>query len=240
MDYNKLYILSAKILIGLQLIPIIVGLLRYSILNKPLRIFLTYSIVFFILDFLVQILIYLVYNNYDYFSPMVSYWQLKDFSFTSIFFYIIDFIFIGWFFYLVFKPLIFANYVKWISIILLVAVILNFLFFGGYKSLGVFNPTIVAIYNFAIPCIFMWYLFIQDSKIAISKNPYFWINLKLIIPNLITLILHFIGDKIEKTDSILFSQISLAKNGIWLLGLIFVTIGFYYARYTKYMPKATA
>lgn len=146
----------------------------------------------------------------------------------------------GYYFKLVFEPSQLSQIVKWITIFLFVTVTINYLFIEGYKVYGVYNPLMNAFYSLIIPLIFMYILYNQlDSKVPITKNPYFWINLRFIIPNLIGLFLFFAGDKIYKTDFILFVKISIAKNGFFIIGHVFACIAFYYARYTKYLHQKT-
>ena len=237
--YNTLLVYSGKILIILQIVPLILGFLKWKHFNKPIKVFWTFCFVYFLLDIFVQILVWLLSNYYDFFKPIVLKFQIKDFSFINILYYMNNFSLLGYFFVLVLKPNRISDWIKWVSIFLFFTSIINYLFIEGYNVVGVFNPTSDALFCFILPSIFMWYLFTQDGKVPIAKNPYFWINLRLIIPNLVALILQFYGNKIQSTDTILFLKISLAKNAIWILGLIFLTIGFYYARYTKYLPQKT-
>jgi hypothetical protein len=237
--YNELLITSSKILIILQLIPIIMGIIKWRYLNKYLKIFWWFCLSYFFIEILVRSLVWLTTYHFDTVKPWVIKYKVSDFSFTKIIYYLNNFNLLGYFFYSVLKPNRIADVVKWLSIILVIASIVNYLFIEGYKVVGVFNPTADALFCFVLPCIFMWFLFTQDSKVQISKNPYFWINLRLIIPNLIALILHFIGNKIQSTDEILYLEIGLAQNVIWAIGLVFATMGFYYARYTKYLPQNT-
>lgn len=237
--YNLLTVYSIKILIVLQLVPLLIGFVKWKYFNKPMKVFWTFCFVYLLLEVFVQALIWAVSNYYEYFKPLVLVFHVKDFSFTNILYYMNNFSLLGYFFILVLKQHSISNWIKWSSILLFFSSIINYLFIEGYRVVGFFNPSADALWCFILPCIFMWYLFSQESKVPISKNPYFWINLRLIVPNLIALILHFVGNKIQSTDTILYLKINLAKNAIWAIGLIFASIGFYYARYTKYFPQDT-
>ena len=79
----------------------------------------------------------------------------------------------------------------------------------------------------------------MESKVPLVKNTYFWISLGLIIPNLIGLFLHFTGKKIETTDKVLFVKLNMVHDLFQIVGFILIAVGFYYARYTKYLPQKT-
>ncbi len=237
--YNEILISFGKILVLLQLIPISVGILKWRYLNKPLKIFWYFCTTYFIIDLFVQILIWFVSNYYSYVKSIVVSLHIKDFSFTGILYFLNNFSLLGYFYFLVLKKTKLSPIIKWISIILWIVSLINYLFIEGYTVVGIFNPTADAIYCFVLPCIFMWYLYNENGKVPLSKNPYFWINLRFLIPNLISLVFKLFGNKIQNTDSLLFVKIGILQNGIWLVGLIFACIGFYYARYTKYLSKPT-
>ena len=118
--------------------------------------------------------------------------------------------------------------------------LINYLFIEGYLVYGVFNPTADAVFAFALPLIYLGYLYRLDTMVPLSKNPYFWISLGLVVPNLISLIFHFVGNKLLETDFILFAKLTIAKNGITVIGHILIAIGFYYARYVNFLSPVDA
>ena len=237
--FNQLYRSSGWVSFAFQFIPIIVGLWKRKYLNKPLLIYWAFYLICFIINIAIEIFTWAVNNYTSFFLPFLKYWKIDDTNFTAIFGYLAHFGMMGYFYFLVFKPLQLSKIVKWVSITLFVSALVNYLFIEGYNVYGVFNPLMDALYGLIFSLIFMWILFNQiESKVILNKNPYFWISLRSIIPNVIALFLFFAGDKMYKTDFILFTKVAIAKNFFFVIGHIFVAIAFYYARYTKYLPKS--
>jgi hypothetical protein len=42
----------------------------------------------------------------------------------------------------------------------------------------------------------------------------------MVVPNLISLVFHFVGNQLQETDFILYAKLSIAKNGIAIIGNI--------------------
>lgn len=236
LEYNNYFIFSAKITIATMIIPIVVGIINKDKLNKPIKVFLWYCIITFVLNIFEQVFIWTTMHYRDLMNPFLKKFDIKSTSFLQIFYYLKNFTLLGYFFYLIIKPKKLANYIKYTSIGLVILSIVNYVFVEGYNSFGVFNPTIDAIYCFVIPLIYMWYLYNTDTVVPINKNPFFWINVGLILTALIGLYLFFTQDKLEKTDLLLFFKIAMVKNLIMIIEQILEAIGFYYARYTKFLP----
>jgi hypothetical protein len=204
-----------------------------------LAIFLFYLITGLIIGTFEQGFIWATNKYYTYFKPWLDYWHIADVNFLQILYYLKNFAFLGWFFSLLLQPQVSALWIKRISISLFVIALINYLFIEGYLVYGIFNPTADAIFCFVLPMFYLWFLYSTDSKVPLSKNPYFWMSLGLAAPNLISLIFHFWGNKLVEIDFVFFAQLAIAKNGISFLGHIFLAIGFYYAPYTRYMRRKT-
>jgi hypothetical protein len=235
--WSVLLSISSKIATFIYLIPIIVALLNYKQLNKPLKLFLIYSIIAQLAAFLLISFIWFV-DNYTKFSmPYLEYWKISDTNFLGIIAHLNNFIFLG----LYFSLLLPIRLIKPIAITLSVFAFINYLFIEGYNVYGTFNPIASVIFSFILPAIQSWFLFTKESKVSISKNPYFWICIGLLFPNITTLFLEFSGSKIYSTDYDLFCKISVFSVLTLIIGKIFIAIGFYYARYTEYLhPQTTS
>lgn len=238
--FNFLYINSGKIQLIFQTIPIIVGIWHRKILNKPLRLFLIYYCITFTINILEVLFIWTTANYTAFCLPYLHYLGIDSTNFISIFHYLANFGIMGWYFSLVFKPKPISYWINRMSIALFISAFVNYLFIEGYNIYGVFNPLIDSLFSIVLPIIFMWSLFNQmESKVPITKNPYFWVNLRFIVPNLIGLFFYFAGDKLYKTDFILFVEMSIVRMSFFVIGHLFATLAFYYARYTKYLPQNT-
>ena len=237
--YNNLLILYGKIVAGFMLLPIFTSLFRRRNLNKNLKIFLTFCIIEILILLILQIINWATAKYSNFFIPILNKWNIHDTNFIAILAYLNHFGILGWYFYLVVPNEKVAKAVKLVSIFLFFAASINYLFIEGFREYGIFNPTASAIFCFTLPLVHLWYLFNEDTKVPITKNPYFWFSMGLLIPNMLGFFLHFAGEKIYGTDFILFCKVSIGKSFFSIIGQILLAIGFYYSRYTKYLPKNT-
>ena len=211
--FNLLYTNSAKIQLTFQILPIIVGIWQRKYLNKPLRIFLTFYCCAFLANTLELLFVWAVDNYTSFWLPYIQYWKIDSTNFIAIINYLANFGIMGWYFTLVFKSQTLSNGIKILSFILFLSALINYMFIEGYNVFGIFNPLMDALYSIFIPLIFMWILYNQlESKVPITKNSYFWVNLRFIVPNLIGVLFKFmmllmilsknleIGRKVQKVD----------------------------------------
>lgn len=237
--FNNLLAFSGKIGTVFMLAPLILAFINRKSLNSILKKFQIFCLFAFLIALLFQGTILLVDNFHNTFVPLLNKWEIHDMNFMSILAYLNHFGLLGWYFSIVIPNIRVAKIVKWVSIFLFCAAIINYLFIEGFRVYGIFNPTASAIFCFTLPLIHLWYLFNEDNKVPLTKNSYFWFSMGLLIPNMIGFFLHFAGEKIYGTDFILFCKISIGKCIFSIIGQILLAIGFYYSRYTKYLPKNT-
>jgi hypothetical protein len=235
--YNELVKVYAIIVTATMVLPIIVALLYRTYWNKPLRRFFRFQVASFSVSLFMQLFIWTVGHYRPYFVPYMDKWNIHDTMFIGIFAYLSNFALLGAFYIVVFKSAKISIAVKWLSIILFCAALINYLFIEGIRVYSLFNATASALYCFIIPLLHFWFVFKTDTQVVIKHNSYFWLGLGLIIPNLIGLFLHFTGNKLNETDVVLYFKLSIAKYYFVMLSQIFIAIGFYYARYTKYLPE---
>ncbi len=231
--YMKVF---AQIATAVMLIPITFALYNKKHLNKPLKIFLWYCIASFLVNLIHQAFIWAVNNYQDIFVPLLNKWQIKDTNFMGILAFTTNFAFLGWYFYTVMPHEKTAKGIRWLSSSLFIAAIIDYLFIGDFRDLGVFTPAASAIFCFVLPAIHLWFLYRDDAKVPLSKNPYFWIAMGLFLPHLASFFLYFMGDTIHKEDFSLFVKISIGKISLSMIGQVLLAVGFYYARYSKFLP----
>ena len=75
-------------------------------------------------------------------------------------------------------------------------------------------------------------------SLPLSKNPYFWICLGLLLPALAELFLERIFTTLYKTDIEKFYKLYLPRNASQLISFALLIVGVWQAKYLKFLPKA--
>jgi hypothetical protein len=239
-DINNLLLILSKVAVVAMIITVAFSLFHKEYWNNALKIFYNYLVTSLIIALMLQLIFIILFKNQDYFIVVFKKYGLKDMSFISIFSHITIFYFLGEYFTLVLQSNLLTNKIKIIYKFLILACIINYLFIEGYQVQSVFNSITTALFCCILSCIHLWYLFNDlQTKVIINKNPYFWLCLGLLIPNLINLFSYTIGKKLENTDFKLFQISNIFNDSLQILGYFFIAVGFYYARYTKYLPQTT-
>jgi hypothetical protein len=233
--YYSIWMLLAQVALGTMLLPIIAALRHLKKFNPALKVFVYFLIAHLFIAIGEQVVYWLMVQRNPYILAFLRYFSLKTFNFYEIFFILKDFTLLGYFFYLLLIPRPKAKWVLWVSYSLLTAILVNYFFIEKPDAYGSFNSTSLAFFNFTLPIIYMWILYHGDSKIPLSKNPYFWINVGLIIPNLLSIFLYFAGEKIQTTDLLLYTKIMIGRSIIEMISQILFTIGFAYGRYAQFL-----
>ncbi len=238
MNHDDYLVLAGRIIMAIQVLPVLVGLWNRRYLDKALKTFWIYCIVALILEVLNQSFIWGLRNYLDFFMPFINWLGVEDTNFTNIIFQLNTFGLMGWFFYLALGDSPSAKWVKYLSIGLFFAALINYLFIEGYKVFGVFNPTADAVFSFAVPMFLMWHLYHTESKVPLNRNPYFWIYLRLIIPNLVGMFLYFSGDYLYKTNFDLYVIVVVIRNIFYFIGHLFAAYGFYLAKNIRFLKQS--
>jgi hypothetical protein len=224
-------------IIVVSIVPLVLGMFNWKRLNKPLKIFWYFLLVSIILYFIEQLFFWSAKHHRDFWIPILTYFSISTTNFLRYPYQINNFLLLGWFLYLILPAGRWAASLRLLSFGFAIAVSIHYFFMQGYQLAGGPSSTASALYCFAVPLLSMWYLYHEDSKVPLSHNPYFWINLGLIIPNLLGLFLYFAGDEINKEDFTLYAQLTIAKNCIEMIAQILTAIGFYYARNVKFFTQ---
>jgi hypothetical protein len=233
--FDLLIIKIAKLATISMLIPIFYGFYRQKYFNKPLQILFWYCIAKLFVNLLHQVFIW----STGYFKEIAEWlnrWHIEDTNFMGILAYLTNFGFLGWYFYIVIPHEKIAKSIQWLSIGLFAFGIIDYLFIEDFRAFGVFNPSASAIFCFVLPLIHLWFLYREDSRVPLSKNPYFWIAMGLLLPNLVGCFLHFTGNAIHSEDFPLFVKITIGRSCFSIIGQILLAIGFNNARYSQFLP----
>ena len=216
-----------------MILPIIVALRFRKHLNKPLYIMLGYFIMTFLINILEQLFIWSSGQYYQQLKPFLDYFAITNTHFLSIFYYLKDFLLLGWFFSLVIPKA--HTIIKSGSLLLALAVSINYFFIEGYQVFGVFNPNVNILYVLILPLWYLWASQKQTLRIPLQNNPYFWIAIGLFIPNLLALFLYFTGDYIYDTNFPLYAQLVSVKNTLEIIGFLMVCKGFSLSRFHRFI-----
>lgn len=233
--YSDLILRTGQGVIAFSLLPLLWGIINWKRFDKTLIIFWFYLLTSLCLYLLEQGLVWAVDRYPEYWWPKLDALHIEDTNFLRYFFQLNNFTLLGWFLYRLLQPQPIARYVKYLSVALVIAVTIHNFFNHGYREAGGFNSTVSAGYCFALPLVSMWYVYSQYNKVPLVHNPYFWINLGLIVPNLLGFFLYLAGDVIFRENFPLYAQINIAKNGLEMIGLCLTAYGFSYARNVKYL-----
>lgn len=218
-----------------MLIPIIAALLRWKLLNKPLKLFFFFCLSYLLLNCLDFLYLFAVNNYTAFFGPWLA-MTGNSLNFLLILYQLNNFIMLGWFFSLLLDDKNYGHGLKNTSIILSLAAILGYIIEKGWRNFGFFGPTAEAIFLFAIPLFYLWHLSRISHSVPSLKNPYFLISIGLAMPNLIGLFLYFVGDSIRAENFCLFARLSIARNCFVIIGQLLFALAFWRAHFTKYIP----
>jgi hypothetical protein len=235
---QDLLIIAGRTIMVVQFLPIFIGFSNLKHFDKPIKTFWIYCIVAGLIEILLQWFIWDVNTKNSVTLPFVKWLEVSDTNFTNILSQLNTFCIMGWFFYLALGDSPIAKWIKYLSITLFLAALINYLFIEGYKVFGIFNPTADAVFSFAIPMFLMWHLYQTESKVPLNKNPYFWIYLRLIVPNLVGMFLYFSGDYLHKTNYDLYVIVVVIRNIFYFIGHLFAAYGFYLAKNIRFLKQS--
>jgi hypothetical protein len=237
MSLVQAFTLFAQITTATMIIPIIVASVYSKKINRSQRIFLYYLIGAFVIAFLARVFVWSTGAYKDFWMPYLNKWNLHDSNFISIAAYLFNFGLLGWYFSSVFDSERIQKKIKIVSAILFVFAIIDNFFIHDWRAYNSDVATASAIYCALLPLIHLGSVYRTLTEITVQKNPYFWIDLGFIVPNVLGLFLHFVGDTLFETDKILYYQISIVKYCFVIIAQFFFAYNFYLARLTKYLPN---
>lgn len=236
-DAMFLFILFSRISTATMLVPIGMALFKWKYLIKSAKVFLGYRVFAFFFNLIEQVFIWYSIVYTDNLRPYLEYWEISDTNFLAILYYLNNFAFLGWFYYLV-LPRHNRVWVGRIALFLFIAALVNYLFIEGYQVYGYFNPNANALFVVGSAFLYLRFTYRIQLTMPLSKNPYFWFSIALIILYLSPLILSFIGNIVFDERYILFVSISILRNLLIIISQILLTIGFFQIKYAKYIDTA--
>lgn len=234
--YNDFLIIFGQFTTATMYITFIVAVFFIKYFNKPLWVFFTYIVATIFANSLEQVFIWTVNTHTDFWLPYLRKFDIGDTHFLGIISTLKNFILLGWFYKILLNNQ-WGKYVQYLGIFLSIFSIIDYIWITGYKAPGVLMPTISGFFVVLVPMIYLWFLYKRDNRISIYKIPYFWFSIALIVAHLLGLLFYFMGEKVYKTDFILFVKISVIRNIITILRYFIFAYGFWMAKYIRFLPK---
>jgi hypothetical protein len=234
--YNDLLTKFGQFLTVIMFITIIITVIKFKYFNKPLWIFFGYIVVTFLANLIEQMFIWSVNNYTSFWLPYLKKFDIDDTHFIQIISNLKNFLLIGWFYSELLGKKI-GDYLWYFSVTLALFSVIDYFWITGYKAPGIIIPTIVGFFIVLTPMLYLWFFYNRDNRISIYKIPYFWFSIALIIAHLLGLLFYFVGEKVYKTDFILFVKISFLRNTITIIRSFVFAYGFWLAKYIRFLPK---
>lgn len=233
--WNHLLIDFGRFVILVTVIPIIVALFNRKEWNRPLFIFFLYCLLTCFLNLFETLFIWATGAYTSFFMPFLEYWNITNTLFLHIFTGLKNFLLLSLFYSLIFPNSKTKEGVKIIGYFLSAIFTINYLFFEGFREIGVINPTINAVFIVVLPLVYLWFSRHNTLRIPLRKSPYFWISLGLFLPNFVGLFFYFTADIIMKYDFSFYCQMQIFKNGFEVLGQFLLAIGFRHSYYSRFV-----
>lgn len=232
--YNNILTQFGQFTTATTFLPLVVAVFRFKYFNKPLWVFFGYVLATVISYSIEQAFIWSVNEHTEFWLPYLKRFDIGDTHFLQIISTLKNFLFLGWAYSILFKEKL-SKSVQYLSLALAVFAIIDYVWITGYKAPGVLMPTLVGFFLVLLPMLYLWFLYHQNQTISIYKIPYFWFSIALIVAHLLGLLFYFMGEKVYKTDFVLFVKISLVRNIITILRHCVFAYGFWLARYVRFL-----
>ncbi len=232
--YNDILIQFGQFTTVATYLPLVVAIFRIKHFNKALWVFFAYIVATVLTNSLEQIVIWSVGAYPTLLVPYLHQLGIENTLFLGIFSTLKNLLLLGWFYKILLTDKL-GKFVGYLSIFLAIFAIIDYLFITGYKVTGVLMPTLVGFFVVLVPMTYLWFLYQRDNRISIYKIPYFWFSIALTVAHLLGLLFYFMGEKVYKTDFILFVKISVVRNIITVIRSVVFAYGFWMASYVRFL-----
>lgn len=235
--YDKILGHFGSASIFIFLIPLFWGLLKYKNFNISLRIFYFFVIAEFLNVLLIRLFSWATLKYIDFWQPFLVQFQIDSTNFFILFSYLSRFGILGYYFIITTKLVSKYALLKFFPLILLIVAFFDFFFITGYNNNSVLGQTLLDFYVIFFTLIQLWYIYRENSKVLLNRNPYFWINMGLLFPSVFSIWLSIFGTNLYEQDFILYCQVSIISIIFYCIGMLLIARGFYFARYAQYLPQ---
>lgn len=236
-EYNNILINFGLYSLFFIIIPIIFGIKKYRTLNKALVYILLFIVFEAIIELFLQGLIWISSTYLNLWLSIADLLNIDSTNFLSIFAYTNRFIILGFYFYEVLQNRQKAKLVLYASWLLMTIVTYDYFFITGHNNYSSFSQALLSFYGLLMALLHLKYLYTENNKVPLNKNPYFWISMGLLFPNIMTIWLELFGSYLQEADFILYCQVSICYIVFYCIGMLLIARGFYFSRYAKYLPR---
>lgn len=195
-------------------IPIIVGIINWKLLDKPLKIILAYLICLFAGTITGFIQTYLkVQNNFWVFSVLFG----------------IEAFFAGWFYSEVLKPKKIRFYILGLGFLLNVYIIIEILYLSNsfLKSISGKSSILILIVDILWGIVFIYQIITNPKVSTLSKNSHFWIAIGWLFGAMIGLFMVIYAESLWNYSKKLYIMVSNLSNIITMIQYILFAYAFY-------------
>jgi hypothetical protein len=216
-------------------IPILIAFFYWKNFDTRLKLFFWYLIAMIGINAIQQTFSWAVGKFYDFWKPVLSYFQLTNTHFFNILSMWVMYGLLGLFFSYLLKNYYSQVRVKQIIIVLCIVALINHLFIEGFRSYGVYGVLATNLFTLFFATSYLWFISNQPPNISFFQNPFVWICMALFLYTLALMIFGFYANKLFQDDRILFIKGQIGISSLNLLSQIAYCIAFSKAKYTKYL-----
>lgn len=229
--YNNLLVISGYFPTFFLLAPILLACWKWKQLTLPLRFFFWFCFWLLVFNVLVLLFIWSYTEHQSFWKSYLGNWGIENVLFSRIVFYFNDFIFLGYSYFLVLLPNKSKRFHYLLIALLCLLSCVIYVFVDGYQNYGSVGQIFKSVFVLIIVGICFWQLFTsKNTKHSIRKQPFFWINLGLLIPVASTILFESVGDLLFQNDFVVYCKWHILNNAIEILGQIFFIIAFWKAK----------
>lgn len=236
-EYNNILINFGLYSLFFIIFPIIFGIKKYRTLDTALVYILLFIVFEAIIELFLQGLSWISSTYLNLWLSIADFLNIDSTNFLSIFAYVNHFIILGFYFYEVIQNRQMAKLILYVSWILMIIVTYDYFFITGHNNYSSFSQTLLSFYGLLMALLHLKYLYAENNKVPLNKNPYFWISMGLLFPNIMTIWLELFGSYLQEADFILYCQVSICYIVFYCIGMLLIARGFYFSRYAKYLPR---
>lgn len=171
-------------------------------------------------------------------NPVFNRLQIQDTNFIGSISYFVRFVFLGLFFRDAIGDAFTKKFFQVAIILLVIFELVHVFVFKSYQGYDSLSSTIKNILIIGGVGLFLYKFYhTYIGQVLFVQNPYFWISLGLLFPAFCEIFLEFIFSKLYNTDEAMFYKLYIVRNITQVLGFVLLAVGFWKAKYLRFLPK---